>query len=280
MLAQLTALGNALASVFGLGRRAPPAFEPDLAYGPDPMHLLDVYHPAKPSGRVIVMVHGGGWWRGDKDMPNVVANKVAHYLPLGYTFISIDYRLGTDIDPLDQADDVARSLAYCQGKARAWGCNPDQFTLMGHSAGAHLAALLASAPTLWLSRGVRQWLGTIALDSAAYDVPAIMSGRHPSIYDKAFGPEPSFWRAASPIDRLSRKPQPMLLVAGVTGGEETERYENVQAFAAKAERLGGRVQILPEDLSHGDCNGNLGLPGPYTDAVDAFLWSLLPTRGA
>lgn len=269
----MNSLLTTLAALFGWRPKLPPT-EYDLAYGPDPMHRLDVYHPDKPNGIVIFMVHGGGWWRGDKEMPNVVDAKQAHYLPLGYTFVSINYRLVPQVDPLEQADDVARALAFCQGKARAWGCSADKFILMGHSAGAHLVALLASSPTLWLARGVRAWLGTVALDSAAYDVPSIMGGRHPSLYDNAFGKDPSFWRAASPYDRLSRAPQPLLLVAGITGGEETERYENVLSFSAKVTRLGGLAQILPEDLSHGDCNGNLGLPGPYTDAVDAFLRSL------
>lgn len=272
----MLAFFSKIAALFGWARPKLPSFEPDLVYGSDELQTLDVYHPDKPNGEVIFMVHGGGWRRGDKAMPNVVDNKVAHYVPLGYTFVTINYRLGADIDPIDQTNDVAEALAFCQGKAKAWGCDANNFILMGHSAGAHLVALYASAPVYGLLHNTAPILGTVALDSAAYDVTQIMTHRHPSLYDEAFGPDPSFWSAASPIERLNRAPKPMLLVAGVTGGEETERFENVQAFADKISQLGGRAPILKVELSHGDVNGDLGVPGEYTDAVDKFLRTLAP----
>ncbi|MGP1666323.1 MAG: alpha/beta hydrolase, partial [Rhodanobacter sp.] len=212
-----------------------------MAYGPDPLQQLDVYRPANPNGFVIFMEHGGGWRRGDKRMPNVIGNKLAHYLSLGYVFVSANYRLGEDITPLDQANDVAKALAFCQNRARDWGCAPGKFILMGHSAGAHLVALLASAPSIGLANGVRPWKGTICLDSAAYNVVQIMEAPHPALFDQAFGDNEPLWYAASPFHRLTDAPKPMLLVASILGGEETDRYENVEAFAAKVEQLGGKA---------------------------------------
>ena len=63
----------------------------------------------------------------------------------GIIFVSVDYRMLPQQDALAQADDVARALAFAQSRARSWGGDPGKFILMGHSAGAHLVALLAAA---------------------------------------------------------------------------------------------------------------------------------------
>jgi acetyl esterase/lipase len=243
----------------------------DLAYGSDPAQRLDVYVPAHPRGDVVLMVHGGGWSRGDKAMASVVDNKLAHWAARGAIFISIDYRMLPAADPVRQADDVARALAWSQRHAREWGGDPGAFVLVGHSAGAHLAALLAADPSVARARGVRPWRGTIALDSAALDVERIMQGPHLSLYDAAFGADPGYWRAASPYRQLARGTAPMLLVCST---RRTESCANARRFATRAEALGGRAPVLPEPLSHTQVNDTLGLPGDYTRAVDAFIASL------
>lgn len=63
-------------------------------------------------------------------------------------------------------------------------------------------------------------------------------------------------------------------MASVLEGEETDRYENVEAFSEKVRGFRGRAPILPVELTHGDSNGELGLPGSYTEAVDGFIRSI------
>ena len=63
-----------------------------------------------------------------------------------------------------------------------------------------------------LAARMRWWAATVALDSAVYDVPAMMTARHLRLYDRAFGADPAGWRAASPIDRIAGRPAPLLLV--------------------------------------------------------------------
>jgi len=246
----------------------------DLAYGSDPAQRLDVYVPAHASGSVIVMVHGGGWRDGDKALPSVVDNKIAHWVAAGTIFISIDYRMLPGTDPLHQADDVADALAWSQRHARDWGGDPGKVVLMGHSAGAHLVALLAADPPAAHGRGVRPWRGTIALDSAALDVEQIMTHPHLPLYDAAFGSDPAYWRAASPYDQLGRGVAPMLLVCS---SRRRESCANASRFAARAQSLGDAARVMPEPLSHREINDTLGLPGAYTQAVDAFIASL-PAR--
>lgn len=246
----------------------------DLAYGPSPEQTLDVYQPeAAARGRpLILMVHGGAWRIGDKDRRGVVNNKIAHWLPRGYVFVTINYRMLPELDGLAQADDVARALAYVQAHARDWGADPDRVVLMGHSAGAHLVALLSSDPARARAFGARPWLGTVALDSAALDVPAVMQRRHLSLYDKAFGADPALWRRASPLQSITSAARPLFAVC--SSQRRDHPCDQAEAYAERARALGIAVQVLPQDLDHGDINRKLGLPGSYTEAVDAFLRSI------
>lgn len=246
----------------------------DLAYGSDPRQRMDVYLPAKPShAPVILMVHGGGWRWGDKGASAVVDNKVTHWLAQGFVFISVNNRLLPQADPLEQARDVAQALAVAQAKAPAWGADPARFILMGHSAGAHLVALVNASPELGTQAGARSWLGTVALDSAAVDVSPIMQGKHFRLYDAAFGADPAYWRAVSPLQQLTSAAKPMLAVCS---SKRSDSCAQADAFAERATQLDVRVQVLRQDLSHRDINQTLGLPGAYTDAVEAFMGSLDP----
>lgn len=246
--------------------------ERDIAYGSDPAEKMDVYRPAHADkAPVVFMVHGGGWRTGDKGLHRVVKHKVGHWVGAGYVLVSINYPLLPQANPLQQADEVARALAFAQGHAAGWGGDAKRFVLMGHSAGAHLVSLLAADPSLARQQGAQPWLGTVPLDSAAFDVQAIMQGRHMRLYDKAFKNDTAFWREASPIDRLKSAPAPMLLVCS---SQRQDSCPQAQAFAAKATGLGGHVTVQPEDLTHAEINDRLGLPGDYTAAVDRFLKSL------
>jgi acetyl esterase/lipase len=248
------------------------AVDRSVAYGPSPAQRMDVYRPAAARGApVLFTVHGGAWVVGDKANANVVVSKVPHWLPRGYIFVSVNYRMLPQADPLEQAEDVARALAAAQAKARSWGGDPARFVLMGHSAGAHLVALIAADPAIAARHGARPWLGTIALDSAAFDVAAIMRAPHPPLYDRAFGQDPQFWRRASPIHRLAAAPFPMLLVCS---SRRSVPCPQAHAFADKARAKGARATVLAVAMTHAEINRDLGLPGRYTAAVDAFLRSL------
>lgn len=251
----------------------------DQPYGEDRRQRFDVYLPAqlKPGAPVWVMVHGGAWRVGDKGSRGVVGHKAVHALTRGAVFVSVNYRMLPRLAG-EQADDVAQALAAVQAAAPRWGADPSRVLLMGHSAGAHLVALLAAQPARALALGAQPWLGTVALDSAALDVPRIMQSRHMGFYDAAFGRDPNGWRDASPADRLTRGAAPMLLVCS------SQRRDNpcaqAQAFAAKAHALDVRAEVLPQDLNHAEINATLGQPGAYTDAVDAFWRSLSPALAA
>ena len=247
----------------------------ETPYGSDKRQRFDV-HGARQgqAAPVILLVHGGGWAHGDKAARAVVRNKVARWLPRGLILVSINYRLLPDAGPLEQAGDVALALSKAQALAESWGGDPDRFILMGHSGGAHLVALLAASPDLALNQGARPWLGTVALDSAVFDVAPIMAARHPRLYDRAFGRDPAYWRAASPLQVLKPGGAPLLAVCS---SRRDDSCPQARVFAVKAAQLGRSVQVLEQDLSHRDINQELGLPGDYTERIEAFLRSLDPS---
>jgi arylformamidase len=244
----------------------------DIAYGTDRLQRMDVYIPDNSHGAsVVFMVHGGAWHAGDKASAGVVENKAARWLGKGMVFVSVNYRMLPKADPLTQADDVAMALAKAQSLAATWGADPSRFILMGHSAGAHLVALIAAAPDIAKKQGVQPWLGTVLLDSAALDIERIMGTNHIRLYDRVFGADASYWRVASPFHRLSVKTAPILAVCST---HRSNSCPQAHSFVAKATSIGVRSSVLEVDLTHREINRDLGLPGPYTESVESFMRSL------
>ncbi|MCL6618881.1 MAG: alpha/beta hydrolase [Thermomonas hydrothermalis] len=248
--------------------------ERDIAYGPDRKQRYDVYLPARvtPGAPILVMVHGGGWRTGDKALARVVNNKATWWLARGGVFVSVNNRLVPDADPLEQARDVAAAVASIQQHARQWQANPAKTLLMGHSAGAHLVALLGSNPALLRQAGAQPPLGVVALDSGALDVPALMTQqRVPSLYRDAFGSDPAFWASVSPQQQLQRDGLPMLLVCSSTRRIPTPPCDEARKLAEHGRTLGVPMQVLPQALTHAEINDQLGLPSAYTDAVAGWI---------
>lgn len=261
----------------GAGRiELPPGVrvQQDVAYGSDPAQRFDVYLPANATASpIVLMVHGGGWYRGDKRMTSVVQNKMARWVPKGFIFVSTNYRMVPKADPVEQARDVARALAAVQANAASWGGDPRKVILMGHSAGAHLVSLVASDRALTAPIVSLPFLGTVSLDSGAYDVTQQMEAWHFPLYDNAFGSDPAFWRAASPYEQLTAGAKPILAVASSRRRVSPEQSRH---FAARGKALGVRIEVIEEDLSHREINDELGAAPDYTAAVERFMASLDP----
>jgi arylformamidase len=262
---------NAASGTFGNSLPANMCFQFDNAYGSDPLQKFDVYMPNfKVQGApVILMVHGGEWTQGDKFDNNVVLNKVQYWIPKGAILISVNYPLVPQVNPLQEALDVAQALAYAQLHAADWGGDPHKFILMGFSAGGHLVSLLAAEPSLATSLGAQPWLGTVALDSAAYDIPEVMANpHHPTFFNEAFGTSTDLWYAASPELQLNARIAPFLAVCS---SQEAGSCPRAQEFVQKAMSYGTSATILQENLAHEQIDANLGLASDYTTQVNAFV---------
>jgi acetyl esterase/lipase len=125
----------------------------DVAFGPSTWQRADVYQPRKTSGPVPVIVfwYGGGWTEGDKDEYRFVGAALAG---LGYVAVVPDYRLYPEAKFPVFLDDAAAAVAWVQTHAAQFGGDPHRIVLMGHSAGAHMAAMLALNSTYLRRAGV------------------------------------------------------------------------------------------------------------------------------
>ncbi|OGA63899.1 MAG: esterase [Burkholderiales bacterium RIFCSPHIGHO2_01_FULL_64_960] len=256
----------------------------DVPYGADPAQRMDVYVPTSPTtgtnslvasavrAPVIFMVHGGGWRHGDKAMGRVVQEKVNRWVPKGFILISINYRMLPDAPVAVQERDVQAALMAAQQRAGTWGGGPSRFILMGHSAGAHLVALLNARAPQALREGAWPWLGTVSLDSAMMNVPARMRAPHLPLYDDAFGTDPAYWVAMSPFHQWTAGAPPMQMVCSTQRADDP--CQQSDAMARHVRNQGGRAEVLPQDLDHGEINAQLGLDSDYTRAVEAFMGSL------
>ncbi len=240
------------------------------SYGTDPRQQVDVYLPPQvKDAPIIVMVHGGAWKIGDKANTGSVENKLKYWLPKGYIFVSVNYRMLPQAMAYDQALDVAQAVKWVQTRAQDWHGDDRKIILMGHSAGAHLVALLSSNPMM-----VGQpWAGTVVLDSAVMRVSDTLDQRHPKFYDEAFGSDPAYWAKTSPMDQWTPAAVPMMLVCSLKRPDKP--CDDAKAFADLTGKAGRTTPVLPQDLTHADINRTLGLPSAYTRAVDDFITARL-----
>ncbi|GLQ34759.1 hypothetical protein GCM10007939_10420 [Amylibacter marinus] len=241
----------------------------DIPYGADPLHRMDIYVPKQARGApVIAMVHGGGWHIGDKSNAGVVDNKRDYWTKRGYIFVSINYRKMPQSDPYTQATDVARSFAYIQKNITKYGGSAGKLIAMGHSAGAHLVALVHTDIGMRNRFGVKKWSGSVLLDSAAFNLPNLMRNDPPKIYLKAFGNSPAFWKKASPAHALKSAPSPMLIVCSTM---RKIACSDGNSFAKLAQKRGGAAQVLPLNKSHSAINKTLGKSPRYTQQVHNWI---------
>lgn len=250
-----------------------------IFYGRDPLQALDVWRAkdAKRPAPLVVFVHGGGWKRGSKD--NATGRfKAEHYPQLGYAFASIDYRLVPASAVEQQAEDVAMAVKALIDDADRLGIDRRRIVLMGHSAGAHLVALVGTDEQYLKSVGLSfaDIAGVIPIDGAAYDVPAQMKDGPPIMqkaYRQAFGTDPARQAKLSPTLRAEAPNAPAFLLLYV---QRPDGVRQAKALGAALEAGGSKVEhgSFPGRglQGHGEINRRLGDTSyAPTGVVDAWL---------
>jgi arylformamidase len=146
--------------------------ERDIAYAEpkNERQLLDVYAPPTGSNLpVVVWVHGGGWMRGSK---NEVGQKPAAFVEKGFVFVPMNYRFIPQVTMDTIVRDVAKSVGWVHANIARYGGDPNRLFIMGHSAGAQLAALLCTDSRYIEAEGVQRTSikGCVPVDGDTYDV--------------------------------------------------------------------------------------------------------------
>lgn len=248
----------------------------NISYGPDTKERFDVYAPLHVNTAslvpVIFMVHGGAWKIGDKKHQSVVENKVKYWVKKGYIVISTNYKMLPDTPVSEQVKEVAKALGTAQNQSVSWGGDKAKFIVMGHSAGAHIIALIASSTSLYTQNSITPPIAAVLLDSAVMDTPALMRAKHMRLYDQAFGSDPIYWQSLSPYHQLSSMRMPLLAVCSTKRDDSCPQTES---FLSKASSLGTKTMLLKENMSHKEINQRLGDDSRYTKAVDDFLNSVI-----
>jgi acetyl esterase/lipase len=189
-------------------------FIQDVAYNSGPgadktRHKLDLYLPrGRKDFPVLFFVHGGAWMQGDKDF-------FGRHKPVGMFFASrgigvvmANYRLSPQVQHPVHVQDVAKAFAWTHKNIRKYGGRPDEVVVMGHSAGAHLASLLATDDTYLKAEGLglHDIVGVIAM-SGVYHIP-----EKNALFDKIFGVDPKVRQGASPVSHARPDAPPFLIM--------------------------------------------------------------------
>lgn len=253
----------------------PAGFRED-AYGDDPRQKLDWAVPAGRSGKapLLLFVHGGGWSIGDKRMG--AGQKGAHFLGQGWAFASANYRLVPQATVEQQAADIASAVAWLRKQP---GVDASRVVLMGHSAGAHLAALVGTDPSYLQAAGVPISVisGVVLLDGAGYDVgQQMLEPRNmvKTMYEQAFGSDPVRQAKLSPARHAQAPNAARWLILPVASRRDSTAQS--ESLAAKLRAGGSQAVMSPQEgKTHGSLNKELGTARDGSTAeVDRFLASL------
>ncbi len=256
----------------------------------DPAHerqVLDVYSPAGAKNLPVVFwIHGGGWQAGDKGS---VQLKPLVFMEKGFVFVSTNYRLLPDVDMGTIIRDIAKSMHWVHDHIAEYGGDPQRVLVMGHSAGAQLAALISTDDRYLKAEGIPLSIikGCVPVDGDTYDVPAIIEtaetrrrvhGQPQAKYGhrEKFGNDPAKHVDFSAVTHVAKdKHIPPFLILYVADHPDN---------AAQAQRLGAvlKESEVPvtvfgaKETNHTRINENLGQPDdPSTKALFEFVAAAL-----
>jgi acetyl esterase/lipase len=249
--------------------------------------VLDVYSPQNAKNLPVVFwIHGGGWQTGDKSSVQI---KPQFFVDKGFVFVSTNYRLLPSVDMATIVGDIAKSIHWVHDHVAEYGGDPGRLFIMGHSAGAQLAALICTDDRYLKAEGLSFPIikGCVPVDGDTYDVPAIIETAETRRrvhglaqakfgHREKFGNDPAKHRDFSAVTHVAKdKGIPPFLILYVADHPDTsaqaQRLGNVlQAAGVSATLYGGK------ETTHNKINADLGLPDdPATKALSEFLGKAL-----
>ena len=250
---------SALFLVNGLARFGDYSIMSDIRYGSSQLNRLDIYIPEnleemQQAKRPVVIFFYGGCWggceTGFKEEYLFVAQSLTSQ---GYVAVIADYRRYPDVRFPEIIDDARQATEWVKKNIENYGGNPESIFLMGHSAGAHLAALLTLNETYLSSETRQATRGFIGL-AGPYDFLPFTK-----LYQKeVFAPEETYAQS-QPINYVDGTEAPLLLLYGYD--DETVKPRNIINLAEKIQQLGGRVETrYYDEIDHVGILGSLSIP--------------------
>jgi len=239
---------------------------PNVAFGSLPRQKLDIYVPRNlpkdSKAPVVVFFYGGGWDTGDKDDYKFVAEA---FTSRGFIVVIPDYRIYPDVLFPGFMADPAQAARWVKDYIGGLGGDSQHIFLAGHSAGAHIAAMLTLNDEYLATAGLKpkDFSGMIGL-AGPYDFLPLKSDRLKTI----FGPEEG--RAKSqPINFVTGNNPPMLLLVGKK--DDTVWPRNTYNLATKIREAGGPVELVEyESYGHIDMAAKLAKPLRDNDMLNTI----------
>src|SRR5256714_6084652 len=252
----------------------------------DPAHerqVLDVYAPDNAKNLPVVFwIHGGGWQVGDKTDVQI---KPQAFMDKGFVFVSTNYRLLPSADMATIVRDVAKSIHWVHDHIAEYGGDPQRLLIMGHSAGAQLAALICTDDRYLKAESLSLSItkGCVPVDGDTYDVPAMIEtaetrrrvhGQPQAKFGhrEKFGNDPARHRDYSAVTHVAKgKGIPPFLILHVA--EHPDTSAQAQRLGNVLKNAGVPVTVFgAKETTHNKINADLGLPDdPATQALFAFL---------
>jgi acetyl esterase/lipase len=229
----------------------------DLAYGSHARQTLDVYTPLAVKGPapMVIFFYGGGWREGSKDNYRFVASSLTE---AGYVVVIPEYRVFPEVVFPEFIDDGADAVAWALQHASEFGADSDKVFLMGHSAGAHIAAMLITDQHFLASNGIDAdtLAGFVGL-SGPYNFLPLESGYLLEVF-----PEHNR-NASQPINYVTDKTPPALLIHGT--GDDLVYASNSETMAQRLAEHGVDVTLkLYEGVGHARVAVELSPPFDFT----------------
>ena len=263
-------------------RAAEPQVHRDLPYaGSDnEPQKLDVYSPADGAPAdgqrhpIVFWIHGGGWQHGDKSEAKL---KPQAMVDKGFVFVSTNYRFVPDATIQEIAGDIAKAIRWTHDHAAQFGGDPGKIVVMGHSAGAQLAALVCTDERYLKAEGLSlsNIKGCIPVDGDTYDLPshiAEVEQRRVDFFKRHFGDEQSQRELSSVRHVAKGKDIPPFLILHVAGHPETGSQSQLLTKALGSKPAVPVKAFAAEGKNHETLNDDMGTADDKpTQAVFEFL---------
>jgi len=237
--------------------------------------MLDVYAPNEGKNHpVVVWIHGGSWKAGDKAS---IQKKPQAFADKGFVFVSTNYRFVPNVTVKKMTGDIAKAIRWVHDHAKEYGGDPNSIFVIGHSAGAHLAALVCTDDRYLKAEGLPLSIikGCVPVDVSVYDIPKRLKDGGsvpPASFKAVFGETEESQLELSPATHVAKgKNIPSFLILHVADRPDTKAQS--QWFAEKLKEAGVPAKVVAaEGTTHGTINDNLGKSG---DKPTQEMWEFM-----
>lgn len=168
------------------------------------LHLDAFINPSKEQLPALIIIHGGGWKSGTKEMQNPMAEKIA---VTGYQTFTIEYRLSDEAIYPAATDDVMAAIRYLKKNAKKFKIDLKKIAVLGTSSGAQMASLIGT-------KYPNEIQAVINIDGVlAFHHPDSAEGKSASLFlGGTYDEKPHIWNEASALSHVSKKTPPLLFI--------------------------------------------------------------------